>query len=391
MTADATFVDEELLQKVPRWRNYLAAKLGFRNHWYPIKFSRDVDEGQVVKVKVLGEDILLKRVDGKVHAIKDRCIHRGVPLSDKIECYTKGTITCWYHGFTYKWDTGTVCDVIAVPNSPVIGHRGIKTYPIEETKGVIFVFVGDEDYEVPALVTDVPPFFLDDDMHIEGYAYDIDSNWRVACENGFDALHIYIHRESPLVPNTQRSLPLGNVRREFKHVFLEEDGGPKGLGDATVDNVMTYEGRVEGKVVVRGTKMHSTPEEAKEKRTTGTFMCLPGVLRVDNFPYKGLTQFEWYVPVTENSHLYFITLGKRCQSDEERAEFSHEFWHRWKPVSLEGFNGQDVQARLSLQTFYKTDEHWLEEMLIREDKAIIMWRELCHRHGRALQLPKHIA
>ena len=57
----------------------------------------------------------------KVYAMRNKCIHRGVKLSRKIECYTKGTITCWYHGFTYKWDTGVVCDIIAVPNSPVIG------------------------------------------------------------------------------------------------------------------------------------------------------------------------------------------------------------------------------------------------------------------------------
>src|SRR5687767_9733917 len=100
MAAEKSFVDEALLAKVPRWRDYLAAKLGFRNHWYPIRFSREIAEGQVVRVDLCGEDILLKRIDGKVHAMKNRCVHRGVRLSDKIECYTKNTITCWYHGFT---------------------------------------------------------------------------------------------------------------------------------------------------------------------------------------------------------------------------------------------------------------------------------------------------
>ena len=39
-TVEDSFVEERLLRKVPRWRNYLEAKMGFRNHWYPIKFSR---------------------------------------------------------------------------------------------------------------------------------------------------------------------------------------------------------------------------------------------------------------------------------------------------------------------------------------------------------------
>jgi len=79
-----SFVEERLLKKVPRWRNYLAAKLGFRNHWYPVMFSREIGENEVEARKLLGENILLKRIDGKVHAIRDRCLHRGVKLSEKV-------------------------------------------------------------------------------------------------------------------------------------------------------------------------------------------------------------------------------------------------------------------------------------------------------------------
>ena len=379
------FVSEDLLKKVPKWRNYLAAKLGFRNHWYPVQFSRDIAEGQVAQVKVLGEEILLKRIDGKIQAIRDRCIHRGVKFSHKIECYTKNTITCWYHGFTYKWDDGNLCDIISTPKSALINKKAVQTYKVEEAKGLVFVFVGDQDIEVPPLAEDVPPFFLDDDMYVMGFSYKIASNWRIAAENGMDALHLYLHRQSPLITNTQRSLPLGNVSAASHHRAFEDEGKPKGLGDfGFADALFSYEGVVEGKVVVQGTKNHHTPEEAAKRRTTGSFICLPGVLRVDNFPFVGLTQFEWYVPIDENNHLYIITIGKRCTDDAERGEFEHEFWHRWKPVSLEGFNSEDVMAREAAQEFYKTDSNWLEETLAREDMGIIAWRELCHRNGRRI-------
>lgn len=388
---DEGFVDEALLRKVPRWRNYLAAKLGFRNHWYPVKFSREIDENQVVQAKVLGEEILLKRIDGKVHAIRDRCIHRGVKFSHKIECYTRNTITCWYHGFTYKWDSGNLCDVISSPKSGLIGRKAIKTYPVEEAKGLVFVFVGDEDYAVPALSTDVPPFFLDDGMHVMGFTYTIGSNWRIACENGMDALHLYLHRSSPLIGNTQRSLPLGNLSAAAHHTLFEEDGKAKGIGDfGFTDTLFTYEGFVEGKPVVQGTKNHLTPEEAVKRRVTGSFVSLPGALRVDNFPFVGLTQFEWYVPIDADNHLYIITIGKRCTDDDDKAEFEHEFWHRWKPVSLEGFNNEDVMAREAAQEFYQHDANWLEETLAKEDGGIVAWRELCHRNGRTVQTPRHI-
>ncbi|MGE4409004.1 MAG: Rieske 2Fe-2S domain-containing protein [Sphingobium sp.] len=388
-----SFVDERLLKKVPRWRNYLAAKLGFRNHWYPIMFSRELGENEVVSRKLMGEDILLKRIDGKVHAIRDRCLHRGVKFSEKVECYTRNTVTCWYHGFTYRWEDGTLCDIIASPNTPIIGKKAIHSYPVQEAKGLVFVFVGDADYEPHPLSQDVPPTFLDDTMEVHGSSYMVQSNWRLGCENGIDDLHIYLHRQSPLVPNTQRSLPLGHTDRPVDFFELhEEQGQPKGVSTRTFKDAapMAYEGRVEGKIVVTGTKMHQTPEEAAKKRTTGHYICMPGVLRVDNFPFVGRFQFEWYVPITEDSHLYIITIGKPCANDEERAEHEHEFWHRWKPVSLEGFNNEDVFAREALQPFYEHDQNWLEETLVTEDNGIIMWRELCHRHGPSVQKPSDI-
>ena len=88
------------------WRAYFEASLGFRNHWYPAFFSRQLAEGECRGQEMLGERILFKRIDGRVYAIEDRCAHRGVPLSVRPECYTKNTITCWYHGFTYDLRDG---------------------------------------------------------------------------------------------------------------------------------------------------------------------------------------------------------------------------------------------------------------------------------------------
>ena len=47
------------------WRPYLEATLGFRNHWYPALFSHELQEDEPKGVKLLGERILLRRVDGR--------------------------------------------------------------------------------------------------------------------------------------------------------------------------------------------------------------------------------------------------------------------------------------------------------------------------------------
>lgn len=388
MRDEATFVDESLLKKVPRWRGYLEAKLGFRNHWYAVRLSGDVGEGQIEKVTLAGENILLKRINSKVYAIRDRCIHRGIPFSQKPECYTPDTITCWYHGFTYRWFDGVLSDILAAPDSRVIGNRKVQTYPVEEAKGVLFVYLGDEGVTPQPLREDVPPYFLDDDMAVEGHAYLVQSNWRLAAENGFDALHVYIHRTSPLLGNTQRGLPIGHIASSAHITVYEEAGEPKGVYDDFEQHSVVYDATVDGNVVVKGTRSSRPP--GPESRSSGASTWLPCSARVDNFPDAGHYQFEWYTPVTEDSHYYLILIGKRVNSEAEALAHRQEFWNRWKPLSLEGFNNQDIEARVGLQTFYKDDRAWLTEGLIEADLPIMKWRELCHEHNRGIQTPDHI-
>jgi len=64
-------------------REYLDAEIGFRNHWYPAAFSYELEGDQPLPVTMLGEKVLLRRIDGVVFAIEDRCLHRRVVLADQ--------------------------------------------------------------------------------------------------------------------------------------------------------------------------------------------------------------------------------------------------------------------------------------------------------------------
>jgi nitrite reductase/ring-hydroxylating ferredoxin subunit len=77
---------------------------------------------------------LIRRVDGKLFALKDQCAHRGVRLSAKPTCFTKTTITCWYHGFTYDLASGRLATIVGNPDDPLVGTTGITIYPVEEVK-----------------------------------------------------------------------------------------------------------------------------------------------------------------------------------------------------------------------------------------------------------------
>ena len=384
MTANgnaAPLVDPEVVSQIKGWRGYVEAKLGFRNHWYLALFGNELRECEPVALKLLGENLLLNRVDGKVLCLKDRCLHRGVPLSRKLECYAKGTISCWYHGWTYRWEDGVLCDILTDPNSQMIGTRQLKSYPVQEAKGLIFVFVG--DIEPPPLYEDLPPGFLDEDRYCLGIRRQVGSNWRLGAENGFDTTHVFIHKDSEFITARDSNIPLGfATAKKLELEFREADSEPKGVMDPLVGNYEpVYEATIEGQPAI------------SSKRPKGALntifrisMWLPGTLTVENHPAADIIQSEFYVPVDTDQHMYFQILSKLGVAEQgQRDRFDEEFRVLHEPVALRGFNDDDVWAREATQEFYNDDRGWLEEQLFEADHNLVAWRKLASQHNRGIQ------
>ena len=234
-----------------QYQPYKDAEWGFINHWYPALFSEELLEDQVEGIQICGVQIVLRRVDGKVYALKDQCLHRGVRLSSKPMCFTKDSISCWYHGFTYNLESGNLDTIVGNPDDKLIGTTGLTTYPVEEVAGMIFVFVRDDEFadeDVPPLHHDLPvrfpqsseefphplwpasPGILDDGAVARGMHRTGEANWRIAVENGFDNAHILVHKDNSIVQANNWVLPLGirPVSDDCITTFENEDG-PKGL------------------------------------------------------------------------------------------------------------------------------------------------------------------
>src|ERR1700733_8747556 len=115
--------------------------LGLREFWYPAGLSREFGRSPVAR-KLLGAELVFLREAGRVHALADRCPHRGMPLSCGDRRFP-GTITCTYHGWTFDVRGECVAALNEGPASPIPGKVRVRAYPVEERNGVVWVFMGD--------------------------------------------------------------------------------------------------------------------------------------------------------------------------------------------------------------------------------------------------------
>jgi carbazole 1,9a-dioxygenase terminal dioxygenase component len=379
---------------------YEDAVLGFRNHWYPAMFSSDVRETEIKTLRVLGEDILLKRVDGRVYGVRDECLHRGFQLSKKPECFTKNTVTCWFHGFTYNLADGGLVGIPSDPDSKLIGKLKLRSYPIEEHKGMLFVFIG--DIEPPPLSDDLPPEFLAEDMHVVPFhQQEVASNWRIAADSASELNHTFIHKRDALLDYWRQPLPFAEIPRgnnPYEGWILHEGPGFKGFTDAFGDAIPVFEYKFEcdGEVgVVRAAYDPAVEPGSVAFGNMDATLTLPCGLRIGPWGANpgdpesaNYWHYEWYVPVDETHHRYLIAWGSKVANAEEALRVEHDVRTRWSYLEYEGFNASDITANEGSQRAYAEDgyEFGEKENLSRSDGYVLTWRRIAAKHNRGLQV-----
>src|SRR5690349_5285035 len=121
-----------------------------RRYWIPVLLSSELPEPDCppVRVKVLSERLIAFRDStGKLGLIDEFCAHRGVSLW--FGRNEESGIRCPYHG--WKYDVNGQCT--EVPSEPVESGYcqkiRLKSYPLYEMGGVIWVYMGPADQQPP--------------------------------------------------------------------------------------------------------------------------------------------------------------------------------------------------------------------------------------------------
>ena len=126
--------------------------------WYVVGVAADFRPGRLERQELLGEPVLLGRSPGgQIFALRDVCPHRAAPLSaGRFHRETGGaeTVECPYHGWRFSADGACAAIPSLVEEQALdVGRIRVRRYPVAESQGLVFVWVGDAEPDVP------PPVF----------------------------------------------------------------------------------------------------------------------------------------------------------------------------------------------------------------------------------------
>jgi phenylpropionate dioxygenase-like ring-hydroxylating dioxygenase large terminal subunit len=355
--------DEEARGGLAQWKRYDAAAEGFREYWYPVMVAREL-RGKPVARRIAGDDLVLVREHGRAFALADRCPHRGIPLSiGKRDA--PGHLTCRYHGWMFDVSTGRLVAALTDgPSSPIVGKVCVRTYPVEERCGMLWVWMGRRP-PVP-VEQDIPEELLAPDAQIAKRFVLAAGNWRYATENGFDEAHgKYLHRDSLWM--AFKRIPAWNQTR----IVESEDG----LW-ITRRQEASY-AQDEYPVVNRWPRFHvwQRPQgNIVQTANNRLSLRLPGILRVLQPGSAGWTHYEWYVPV-DRTHYLYLQLAVAWTRGLGALKWWLRYWSYIRWLHHGEFNNQDLRiVRLMPETH--------PERLFRPDVSITAWRRLAETRAR---------
>lgn len=209
-----------------------------RNAWYVASFAHEIDGGPRAET-VLGDNIVLWRGrDGAPRAAEDLCPHRFLPLS--MGRVVGDDLQCGYHGLTF--DGAGACVDAPTQSAPPANCR-IRSYPVHENMGVVWIWMGDPALADTDDIYDLPQYH-DPAWGVGiGEGLELDANYLLVCDNLCDPTHVnYVHPatlgnpDGINAPVTYEDMPWGVVTER-----LTPNSAPTGFVAAAAD----YDGKVD--------------------------------------------------------------------------------------------------------------------------------------------------
>ncbi|NBW77702.1 MAG: aromatic ring-hydroxylating dioxygenase subunit alpha [Betaproteobacteria bacterium] len=193
-------------------------QVGLKDLWFPICPSDFVKDNPISLFRLGYKIALWRDATGKVHALEDRCPHRGAPLS--LGVILGDRIACAYHGVEVRQD-GTVMRVPGSPGCKLEGSRPTRRFHTAESNGAIFLFNA-----LNPAIDIAPPLRLPEQLSSPEWSSFLcytewGGDYRYVLDNIMDPMHgAYLHKQSHTMAEGDMTAEF--QIREVEHGFIFE-------------------------------------------------------------------------------------------------------------------------------------------------------------------------
>lgn len=277
------------------------------NAWY-VACTPDELVDKPLGRKICGLEIVLYRgKEGRVAALEDFCPHRGAALS--LGSVVDGNLMCGYHGLVMDCHGKAV----SMPMQRVGGFPCIRSYPVEERYGYVWIWPGDPA-RADAAAIPVLPWAGNPEWAFGGGLYHIRCSYRLMIDNLMDLTHeAYVHAGSigqeEIDQSPVRTRMDGDqvvTSREMQGIvappFWQLGMRASGLDDqALVDRWQYSRFTAPGSVLI----------------DVGVALAGEGGIKADPAKRVSAIVVDFMTPETETSHWYFWGMARHFKPDDE--------------------------------------------------------------------------
>jgi len=161
------------------------------NYWYAIAWATDLKPAKILTATIWQASIALFRDrQNQIQAVENVCPHKGVSLDQgKV---LGDVIACPYHGWEFNGQ-GECLNIPYFPRDQKLPCVQMRTFPVQEKYGLIWVFPGD-----PALAETQPiieiPEYDDPNWLLIPIGANFKAHFSICNENTMDVFHGHLHK-----------------------------------------------------------------------------------------------------------------------------------------------------------------------------------------------------
>lgn len=186
-----------------------------RSTWYVAGWSSEIVKGQLLARTLLDEPVVFWRDnEGAARALLDRCPHRFAPLSMGKVPPDGESVQCPYHGL--EFGKNGQCTLNPHGDGSIPRAATVKTFPVEERWGTVWIWMGDATLADASLIPDYS--CLDTEQHhVATGSLQVDANYLLEVDNIMDLSHIQFLHANTLGGDAARGQ--SEVRQEGNSVW----------------------------------------------------------------------------------------------------------------------------------------------------------------------------